>query len=490
MKNDKNDNLEINVKGKLNTEVGVESQNPTNQDTLNSKSGGNTPSDLGAIGGNAINSKANSSTRSQVNRPTPTGLRQPNHNPLNHSKEEETTVQNTSTNSSKFGRKRKKEVERKKEGQKSFEKPSVNNPLLNQNKMKGFLKNKKPGEAKTNPSASFMEKAKGIFSGKGKIPHLQGSGLLSSLSRKKSGNKSVVDKFFNKKPVFGIAEIWAALPIQIKIAIIGGGIGIFILIIVIVIVIATNSSAADANREMKEEFLQGNYTRAELCEYLDRNGYLSLGDGSTIKCEDTSAYQFFINYKELMDEYETKYARYRFTVNVELLYETLAYHYSDEEMYDKVTKEEIKNLIDAMLEEVEESCVIKSYDKKTKVCTRNKYVYKLYEFSLNKYISYLKYGLTSLHPNYGNDKTNKSSNGKSVTRICGEGKNVDYVFGFGLVNTSSSPLTESSNCPGEEVTEKDYEENNPKITTVRTDLEKLDVFGGVPRYSRIYQEKK
>lgn len=254
--------------------------------------------------------------------------------------------------------------------------------------------------------------------------------------------------------------------------------------------IATNSSAADANREMKEEFLQGNYTKAELCEYLDRNGYLSLGDGTTIKCEDTSAYKFFINYKELMDEYETKYARYRFTVNVELLYETLAYHYSDEEMYDKVTKEEIKNLIDAMLEEVEESCVIKSYDKKTKVCTRNKYVYKLYEFSLNKYVSYLKYGLTSQHPNYGNDKNNKSSNGKSVTRICGEGKNVDYVFGFGLVNTSSSPLSESSDCPGEKVTKKDYEENNRDITTVRTDLEKLDLFGGVPRYSRVYQQKK
>ena len=151
-------------------------------------------------------------------------------------------------------------------------------------------------------------------------------------------------------------------------------------------------------------------------------------------------------------------------------------------LYNSVTKEEVKKLIEAMIEEIEETCVVKTYDKDKKICTEKKYVYTLYEFSLDKYISYLKYGETSTHPNYGHDDTNKSSTGKAVERKCGEGKNTDYIFGYGLVNTSSSPLSESSSCPKNPVIEEDYK----NLIKTEITLEKLNAWGGVPKYSHIY----
>lgn len=475
----KDKKINIEIEGQLETKV--ESQNPTLNHTENPKSGGNTPSDLGAIKKTQTPSSL-SDTGSRSN------LESPSKSVGSSMSSDDGTTTNVNRQNNILGkrqrsneRKTKKQVETNNSAKGRIANQNKLNPILNQNRMKDFGKNRTATNPRLNPSASFFNKGKGLFNGHSPLNGLQGiTSRISKRSRNKSNN---VSKLLEKKAGFSLITTFQALPIQIKVAIIGGGLMFFLLMIAIIIVIATKTSAADGNRELKNEYIQGDYTEAELCEYLERNGYITLEEENNVKCEDTPAYQFFVNFKDLMEEYETKYERYRFQVNVELLYETLAYYHSDEEMYNRVTKEEVQKLIDAMLEEIEESCVVKTYDKKKKVCTEKKYVYTLYEFSLNKYISYLKYGDTSTHPNYGHDAENKSSNGKSVERICGEGKNVDYVFGFGLVNTSSSPLSEGSNCPNNPVKEEDYE--NLKAT--KTTLEKLNAWGGVPKYSHVYE---
>ncbi len=479
MKN--NGEFEIKVEGEL--ENNVETQDMPSSDIHTSKSGGNAPSDLGAIKKNVLpNSGSNATSRSTMNRPI-SSAKNDSGQASNFANPSSGRQVNQGSN---FGRKPNVSEKRKEKEtlnqKKEILNPKHQNPILNQNRMKDFGKTKKAKDPKINSSASFFDKAKGLFNGKGIMSKLPGiGGFSSSTTRKKSSSSSVVEKLMKKKPGFSIVTIFQALPIQVKIAIVGGGVIFFLLMIVIVIVIITKASAADGNREMKDNYLKGDYTEAELCEYLERNDYLIGENGENLKCEDHPAYQFFVNFKDVMDDYETKYSRYRFQVNVELLYETLAYYYADEELYQRVTKDEVKNLIDAMLEEVEESCVVKTYDEKKKVCTEKKYVYTLYEFSLNKYISYLKYGTTSTHPNYGNDSSNTSSSGTAVTRICGEGKNTDYVFGYGLVNTSSSPFTEGSECPNNPVEESDYKD----LKATKVTLEDLGLYGGVPYYSTI-----
>lgn len=479
----KDKKIDIQIEGQLDSKV--ESQNPTSNHIENQKSGGNTPSDLGAIKNNKTPSSAsNSASRSNLQRPN---IPETGGNPsTSQSVQSGNRQTNVGANRVRTKEKNtKKNVENQNQQNKAkFANNNKLNPILNQNKMKNFGKKNKVQDPKTNPSASFFDKAKGMFNGKGILGRKLKTPISSTSTsqKRKKGISSNLEKATKK--VFGLDFIsfFQALPIQIKIAIIGGGFVFFLLMMTLIIVIATKTSAADGNRDLKDDYIQGNYTEQELCEYLERNGYINVEENQ--KCEDTYAYQFFVNFKDVMEEYESKYERYRFQVNVELLYETLSYYHSDEEMYNSVTKEEITKLIDAMIEEIEETCVVKSYDKKKKVCTRTKYVYTLYEFSLNKYISYLKYGDTSTHPNYGNDKTNKSSNGKSVTRKCGEGKNVDYVFGYGLVNTSSSPISEFNDCPNETIEEEDYE----KLPITRTTLEKLNAWGGVPKYSHVYEE--
>lgn len=471
MKDNQDNQFKIELEGEI--KESVESQDSAPLNTDNTKSEGNTPSDLGAIKKNQLPSSAgNQNTRSNLTTP-------------NSGSAPISSGSNTSSgNNGNRPRQVNRGMGRKNaNGKKPLKKPGELNPTLNSNKMKDFGKANKPVNPNLNPSSSFLTKAKGMFNGKGGIPHLPGLSKLSSFSKRKETSGGV-DKLIQKKTGMDFITLFKALPIQVKVAIVGGGLGLFLLLIVLIIVIITNTSAADGNREMKEDYIQGNYTEAQLCEYLERNGYLNIEEENNIKCEDSPAYQFFVNFKDLMEEYEEKYSQYRFKVNVELLYETLAYYSSDDEMYQKVTKEEIQKLIDAMLEEVEESCVVKTYDEDKKVCTEKKYVYTLYEFSLNKYVSYLKYGTTSTHPNYGNDKNNTSSNGKSVERICGEGKNVDYVFGYGLVNTSSSPLAESSDCPNNPVTEKDYKD----LPATKTTLEKLGAYGSVPYFENRYDK--
>jgi len=461
---DKNNKMDIEINGRIETKVNSQNTKPNNIERT--KSGGNNPSDLGAIK-KPQNSNDVKPLNNQIKN-TPSSSNNIGANNVNRN--------NISGKNGKLG---KSKLPKNKM-------PINKNPILNQNRMKGFGRDKKNTEPKLNPSAPFFNGSKGLFNGKGLInkshPNVLDS-LSSSISKTSKDKIGTVNKALKKQGNVNLFAFFGSLPLHVKVAIIGGGLVIILVLIVILIIIASKISAASGNRDMKTEYLQGNYTDAELCEYLEQNDYIDLEDNK-IKCEDTKAYKFFVNFKELKDEYEKKYERYRFQVNVELIYETLSYYSSDEEMYNSVTKDEIRKLIDASLEEIEETCVVKTYDKKKDICTQKKYVYSLYEFSLDKYISYLKYGETSNHPNYGNDKENKSSNGKAVERKCGEGKNVDYVFGFGLVNTSSSPLSEGSNCPdpNHKVTEEDYKNLPKEITT----LEELNAWGGVPKFSHIY----
>lgn len=470
----KDNKIDIQVEGEL--QFKADSQNQTPMHTASSKSEGNTPSDLGAIKKTQLpTSASNSDNRSNLQRP---GLEKTMADISENSKSQETqgkTTKEAHHNVAKNGKSILPFGDKTK-----ISNPKDLNPLLNTNKMKGFNKKQQEKDPKINPSAEFLNNSRQLPAGKKKVPNFINNIMSSRMNSKKKN--SVTEKLIQKKAGFSFVDFFMTLPIQAKIAFISIGFGFVLILIVVIVVIATNTSSADGNRELKDFYLEGDYTDEQLCEYLVENGYISSEEGHT--CESTPAYQFFTNFKDLMEEYEEKYVRYRFNVNLELLYETMAFYKSDEEFYEQVTSEELEKLINALLEEIEESCVIKTYDKKTKVCTEKKYVYTLYEISLNKYISYLKYGDTSTHPNYGNDENNTSKSGTAVQRICGEGKNTDYIFGYGLVSTSSSPLAESSDCPNNPVVRDDYK----KLKATWTTLEDLGTFGGVPYFSHRYSQ--
>ncbi len=483
-KNVQDDNKKIKVELDKHALDALNSQKASSDITISTKSEGNTPSGLDAIKKNQMpNGLSSTNSRSNLNRPIADGKNRSTNDPdisLGESNENGTRKKKGYSSHKKVGKTSNKALEKEK-------KLGVNQPnsFLNRNNFKGFGRNKTAKNPSINPSASF--KGKTGFLNK-KSPFMpKGLSMLSKFQKKKKSN-SISSESVKKVVTPNIISWFMALPIQIKIAIVGGGVGSFIIIVVILIMIVTSTSASEANREMKNEYIEGDYTDEELCEYLDRNGYLSNESGEVIECEKSQAYQYFYNFKTLKEDYEEKYSRNQIQINTELLYETLAYYNTDEELYTKATKDEMNKLMEAMIEEVEESCVVKTYNKDTKVCTENKYVYTLYEFSLDKYISYLKFGNTSTHPNYGHDSKNKSSNGKAVTRKCGEGKNVDYVFGYGLVNTSSSPISQSSNCPNNPVTEDDYDDED--INVVKTSLKDLGVLGGVTPYSHVNYSSK
>lgn len=479
----KRNKLELNTENKIN----FETKNASSQMDVSQKSEGNPPSGLGAIKNNSsIGSGSNSKTRSTLNQPTQKGgVSTSNGVPSSSNVGQKSNVGNRQFNH--FGKKQEQTSPSSKKGDtspyeedKKASNPKNTNPLLNQNNMKGFGKAKVNKNPTINSSAPFLGKGKGILSGKGKGPFLQGNHLLSSLSRREK-RESITKKEKKFKTPLSLTTIFQAIPLYVKIAI-GAGLAMFVVLIILIIAIITMTSSESGNREMLEEYIEGDYTEAEICSYLKQNGYISEDE----TCEDTNVFQFFVSLKELKEEYESKYQINRFQVNVQLLYETLFYFFSDEEFYNRVTKEEIRDLIEASLEEIEETCVVKSYDQKNKSCTEVKYVYTLYEYSLDKYISYLKYGTSSTHPNYGHATVNVGRNGKSLARKCGTGRNTDYVFAYGFVNTSSSPITEGSNCPNNPVTEEDYKKLKPTYTS----LEDMDTLGGVPKYSHIYKGEK
>ncbi len=480
----KRNKLELNTENKID----FETKNASSQIDVSQKSEGNPPSGLGAIKNNSsIGSGSNSKTRSALNQPTQNGgVSASNKAPSSSNVGQKSNAGNHQFN--RFGKKQeqtstpsKKEDTPLYEGDKKAANPKNTNPLLNQNNMKGFGKTKVNKNPTINSSAPFLGKGKGILSGKGKVPFLQGNHLLSSLSRRREKRESITRKEKEFKTPLSLTTIFQAIPLYVKIAI-GVGLAMFVILIILIIAIITMTSSESGNREMVEEYIEGDYTDEELCHYLKKNGYVSEDEN----CEDSKAFQFFVSLKELKEEYENKYQINRFQVNVQLLYETLFYFSADEDFYNRVTKEEMRDLIEASLEEIEETCVVKSYDRKTNSCTEVKYVYTLYEYSLDKYISYLKYGTSSTHPNYGHATVNVGRNGKSLARKCGTGKNTDYVFAYGFVNTSSSPITEGSNCPSNPVTEDDYKKLKPTYTS----LEDMSALGGVPKYSHIYKEEK
>lgn len=447
---------EVKLEGKSTVELHTEVSSVPKNLSPSTRSGGNTPSDLGAIKKNLPNARTDKNNKKNTN-PSSLNNTTPKENANSYGKESQSPKKKRDS-------KRKRTIENQ---------PTASNtsPLLNQNQMKNFGKvEPNVSNPKLNSSAPFLNKMKGFLPGKGKIPFLQGNKLLSGLTKKKTTKTSVTEKAIEKKANFDLFAFFQMLPIEVKLIVVGAILNFFLYFVILIIIIVSHTSAADGNRELKDDYILGNYTEAELCEYLEQNGYIAT---DSEKCEDTNAYKFFTKFKELMLKYEEDYKEYRYQINVELLYETMAYYSADEEFYNRVTEEEIKNLIEASLEQIEENCVIKTYDKDSKTCTTTKYVYPLYEFSLDKYISYLKYGTTSTHPNY---------EGKPIARMCGKGKNVDYVFGYGLVNTSSSPMEEKSDCPDSPVKTSDYNTKN----IVKTSLKALNAQGGVPKYPHVY----
>ena len=265
---DKNNKIDIEIKGKI--ESKINSQNQRTNDINGAKSGGNTPSDLGAI-----------------KKP----ISQKGKRPLDYATNQNITSENNLSNNN--GAKNNLGVKKIKQEITKNRMPINKNPILNQNRMKNFGKIKKNVNPTLNPSASFFNNAKGIFNGKGLINKATSNSfdsLSSTTSKHSKNNPGIVDRFLEKKVDFNLFAIFNALPVHVKFVIVGGGMLFFLIFLILIIVIADDTSSADGNRDMKTEYIQGHYTEDELCKYLEKNNYISLKAGET--CEDTKAYTF------------------------------------------------------------------------------------------------------------------------------------------------------------------------------------------------------
>lgn len=240
-------------------------------------------------------------------------------------------------------------------------------------------------------------------------------------------------------------------------------------------------------------YVTGGMSEEELLAQLEYYGYCN----SESSCKKQGAYKFFKELKSVYDEYQSKYD---VSINTSLILETINYYDNatdNFETYDKDDDElendniftsiwsslsrakkekqmldenvgDIKTLAEAQTEYVKETC--KENGKKQ--------VKTYYQVSFDKYISYLKYGTSSSHPNYSgrpveienetcegpkNDyiETDYNDNESEVTTdsttgnttVTGSGKGVDianyalqfvgnpYVYG-------GSSLTEGTDCSG------------------------------------------
>lgn len=162
------------------------------------------------------------------------------------------------------------------------------------------------------------------------------------------------------------------------------------------------------------------------------------------------------------------------TLNIPLLHETLSYGKANNELWNqKATpnqKKDIKDLSNAMVEYVHEYCYVdigKYKDKKGNIkygnCDGCTYLGPWYEnrewyyfqLSFDKYVSFLKYGITSSHPFYtgendrevilGSQEKNTSINGQTglYDHLCVGSSNDTFNYSE-IVNSSNTGTTQTT----------------------------------------------
>lgn len=192
------------------------------------------------------------------------------------------------------------------------------------------------------------------------------------------------------------------------------------LFIILFCVLLIDSSGNSDLGQNTYTYVTGEATEEELIDQLEYYGYCK----NESSCKQKGVYKFYIKLKEIYDEYQKDCPAVLsndkpcgVTLNTALIIETINYYQNSNELFDVYYSEENeetdtsllswistlfqkirnKNKIDAMLNDIEELALAQAeYVKET--CENKTYYY--YQISFNKYVSYLKYGNTSSHPNY------------------------------------------------------------------------------------------
>jgi cell wall-associated NlpC family hydrolase len=194
----------------------------------------------------------------------------------------------------------------------------------------------------------------------------------------------------------------------------------FLLMIVCIFV---NTSTDEEVGQKTYTYVTGESTEDELIDELEYYGYCK--DNSS--CKQKGIYKFYKKLKELYEDYQEECSTNvknnepcGVVLNTGLIIETINYYQNSTSVfdtYDSETSEEesdedfslldwasslfqsIKKTkeVNTMLDNVKNLALAQTeYVKET--CEGKTYYY--YQISFNKYISYLKYGDTSTHPNY------------------------------------------------------------------------------------------
>lgn len=264
---------------------------------------------------------------------------------------------------------------------------------------------------------------------------------------------------------------------KIKKYIIIASIALISLIFLIIVGFIGGFSTNDQLGENTNGYVTGEMTEDELLEQLEYYGYCK----DRVSCKQQGSYKFFEKLKEVYEQTEKVCSGEikndqpcDVTLNTALIIETINYYDNATDnfnTYDR-TEEELnekqnifssmisffkkafadKKQLDTMLgdidelaiaqsEYVEESCRYLSQAEKDKDLkdgkvdnAKDEHKNYFYQISFDKYVSYLKYGTSSSHPNY------KGKPVKIENEIC-QGPDNDYIKTNYDSNSSSSNLT-------------------------------------------------
>ncbi len=210
--------------------------------------------------------------------------------------------------------------------------------------------------------------------------------------------------------------------------------------------VGSTSFPAIKENESFETYFKDNVDEY-LINYLSINGYCS-SDKSD--CRTSDAYTFFKRYLEVIIAFERGNSEGTYYIDSGLIYETIGYNRSDEEMFLGSTKKIedgsfwfgwLKNLFDTKTDEISK-LANKMWREVYSAGEDSNDTY--WKFSLDKYVAYLMYGDTMNDISNPKVGTNKDLNIKaSKTNINNKG-----------TVTSNTHTYKYGNC---QITDKDYE---------------------------------
>lgn len=337
------------------------------------------------------------------------------------------------------------------------------------NKLTGKNEEDKSGAEKLSEDVGGKVAGKGITAATGGLIHGKAAEELGRL-----GLQTMKDQMKKKYQKYFIA----------------GGIIAFIVLMFVLILVSNDDDESESSGTTVTSYISGGLTDEELEDYLKYIGVCTDAGENYDELDETMintadckyAKQYFRKIKENYERINTDCtlgveeqkdinSPCGIELNIPLLHETLSYGKSNDELWNMRStpnqEKDIEELSNAMVEYVWESCYVinhyytdgdgKRHSSPCRGCTEhteklNKDLY-YFQLSFDKYISYLKYGLSSTHPYYEFGNLNIRgvfvSKGKPV--LFGENHDHECV---GPSNSSFDPTTTSSSST-----------NNPTQTT-------------------------